>query len=316
MSSRHLVDPELLPIVEIAPTRAITHANLAEARAQSELRFELFPEPELTYQRHLAPGLNGAPDVPVLLFTPPSKKVRGAMLYVHGGGMILGSAHSFRRGPAAAAVELDIVVASVDYRLAPEAPFPSPQEDCYAALCWLATHAAELNIDPERIIVAGESAGGGLAASTALMARDMGGPALAGQLLTYPMLDYRTGGPDCAWRNPAVGEFVWNSELNRFGWACLRGNYALDDDRVGWFSPSHSASLTGLPSTVLLTGALDLFVDENLDYARRLSAAGVEMELHCYPGAIHGFQVMRGARISRQYAADYSTAVTRLLKLG
>lgn len=315
MSSRHLVDPELLPIVDMAPTRAITATNLAEARAQSELRFELFPEPELAYQRHMVPCLNGAPNVPILIFTPPGENIRGAMLYIHGGGMILGSAHSFRRGPAATASAMDIVIVSVDYRLAPEAPFPAPQEDCYAALCWLASHAAELNIDPQRIMIAGESAGGGLAASTALMARDLGGPALAGQLLTYPMLDYRTGGDKCAWRNTAAGEFVWNRELNRFGWTCLRGDYGLDDDRLGWFSPSHSASLADLPPTVLLTGALDLFVDENLDYARRLSAAGVEMELHCYPGAIHGFQIMRGARVSRQYAADYSAAVTRLLKL-
>lgn len=147
------------------------------------------------------------------------------------------------------------------------------------------------------------------------MARDRCGPKLAGQLLTYPMLDYRTGGTDCAWRNPTAGEFVWNANLNCFGWDCLRGGYAMDDDRLGWFSPSHAASLSGLPATVLLTGSLDLFVDENFDYARKLAAAAVDTELHCYPGAIHGFQIIPGARVSQAYTRDYLTAARRLLGL-
>jgi triacylglycerol lipase len=313
MTTRHLVDPELLPIIDAAPTRGLTRETLAAAREQSEARFELFPEPALAYVRHSASGRDGAPDVPLLVFTPEGVRMRPAILYIHGGGMVLGSAHSFRRGPAATAAALDAVVVSVDYRLAPEAPFPAPQEDCYTALCWLAAQADALGVDPARIIVAGESAGGGLAAAVALMARDRGGPALAGQLLTYPMLDYRTGGPDCAWRNPICGEFVWTAELNRFGWDALKGDYALDDARIGWFSPTHAGTLADLPPSVILTGALDLFVDENFDYARRLAAAAVEVELHCYPGAIHGFQIVPQARVSQAYTRDYLGAARRLL---
>lgn len=312
MMTRHLVDPELLPIIDFAPMRALTMDNLAEARLQSEQRFELFPEPVLAYERHMAPGVDGAPDVPVLLFRPEGAS-DAAMLYIHGGGMVLGSAHSFRRGPAATAAALGITVAAVDYRLAPEAPFPGPHEDCYAALVWLTDQTVSLGLDPARILVSGESAGSGLAAAVALMARDRGGPALAGQILTYPMLDHRTGGHDCVWRNSVAGEFVWNAALNRFGWYCLQGDYALDDDRYGWFSPTHAASLAGLPPTAILTGSLDLFVDENFDYARRLTAAGVDTELHCYPGAIHGFQVIPGARVSQAYTRDYLAAIKRLL---
>lgn len=315
MTSRHLVDPELMPLVDMSPVRALTRSNLAAAREQSDLRFELFPEPSLAATRHLAPGAAGDPDVPVLVFTPPVDGPRPAILYIHGGGMVLGSAHSYRRGPAAAALALGAVIVSVDYRLAPETPFPGPQEDCYAALLWLVAQADALGVDPTRIIVAGESAGGGLAAAVALMTRDRCGPNLAGQLLTYPMIDHRTGGPDCAWRNLVCGEFIWNAELNHFGWAALRGDYALDDDRIGWFSPALADKLGGLPRTAILTGSLDLFVDENLDYARRLSAAGVDVELHCYPGAIHGFQIMAGAAVSRAYGRDYMAAARRMLGL-
>jgi acetyl esterase len=314
MTTRHLVDPELHPIIDLAPIRALTHDNLVEARARSEQQLALFPEPALGHERILIPGADGASDVPVLLFRPEGA-APAAMLYIHGGGMVLGSAHGYRAIPAQAAQALGIAVVSVDYRLAPGTPFPGPQADCYAALCWLAANCAQLGIDPARIIVAGESAGGGLAAATALMARDRGGPALAGQLLTYPMLDHRTGGPDCIWRNPVAGEFVWNAALNQFGWGCLQGDYALDDDRRGWFSPARAEILADLTPMVLLTGALDLFVDENLDYARRLIAAGVPCELHCYPGAIHGFQAMVGARVSQLYRRDYLAGAARLLGL-
>jgi acetyl esterase len=314
MTTRHLVDPELHPIIDLAPIRHLTLDSLTEARARSEQQLAVFPEPALAHERILIPGAQGAPDVPILLFRPTGASA-AAMLYVHGGGMVLGSAHGYRTVAAMAAEALGITVVSVDYRLAPETPFPGPQEDCYAALCWLAANAAALGIDPQRIIVGGESAGGGLAAATALMARDRGGPPLAGQLLTYPMLDHRTGGPDCAWRNPVAGEFLWNAALNQFGWGCLRGDYALDDARQGWFSPALAEPLTGLPPTVLLTGALDLFVDENLDYARRLTASGVPCELHCYPGAIHGFQAIVGARVSQLYRRDYLAGAARLLSI-
>ena len=204
------------------------------------------------------------------------------------------------------------MVVSVDYRLAPEAPFPAPQEDCYAALQWLARNGDELQIDPSRIVVFGESAGGGLAASVALMARDRGGPALAGQVLIYPMLDYRTGGPEDRWANAHTGEFIWTRDKNRFGWESLRGGYEPSDERKGWFSPSLAEDLAGVAPAYISTGALDLFLDEDLDYARRLIDAGVSTELHVYPGAIHAFEMVPGTVLQAQAQVDLKRGLERL----
>ena len=229
--------------------------------------------------------------------------------------MILGSARDMGFGPSGMAAALGIPVISVEYRLAPETAFPGPQEDCLAGLAWLAEHAAEIGIDPGRIAVIGESAGGGLAAATALMARDIGGPSIAAQVLVYPMLDHRTGGDACRWNNRATGEFVWTRAANRFGWEALRGDYEPADERKGWFSPALAGDLSGLPPTLLLTGSLDLFFDEDLDYARRLVDAGVPVELHSYAGAIHGFNVVQEAAVSQAFTRDLLGGIARLLKL-
>jgi acetyl esterase len=207
----------------------------------------------------------------------------------------------------------DAVIVSVDYRLAPETPFPGPQEDCYAGLDWLIANAGSFGVDPDRIIVMGESAGGGLAAALAHMVRDRGEHRLAGQILVYPMLDHRTGGDQDPYKNPMTGEFVWTPTRNQFGWESLRGDYAVDDNRKGWFSPSRADELAGLPPAYIMVGSLDLFLDENLDYARRLAAAGVPAELHLYPGAIHGFNMAADARISKQSARDLMDALAQML---
>ncbi|MGN6496875.1 MAG: alpha/beta hydrolase fold domain-containing protein, partial [Tsuneonella sp.] len=176
-----------------------------------------------------------------------------------------------------------------------------------------AGEAAALGADPANLVVTGESAGGGLAAAVALMARDRGGPALAGQVLVYPMLDHRTGGPECQWKNPSTGEFIWTPEGNRVGWGALKGDYAANDERKGWFSAALADDLSGLPPTWIGTGSLDLFFDEDLDYARRLAAAGVPVELHSYPGAIHAFNVMAEAGVSKRFSADMLGAAARML---
>jgi acetyl esterase len=245
----------------------------------------------------------------------PGSTGRAALLHVHGGGMVIGSAKGMQHGPSAMAVALGIPVASVEYRLAPEHPFPAPQEDCYAGLAWLASHAAELGVDPERVGIIGESAGGGLAAAVALMARDLGTPRLAAQFLTYPMLDHRTGGAKCPYANAGTGEFIWNRASNRFGWEALRGDYELDDTRKGWFSPISADDLAGLPPSWIGVGALDLFLDEDLEYARRLAHAHVPVELHVYPGAIHGFNAVTEAASAKTFNRDLLTAVASLLKL-
>ena len=312
MSTRHLVDPELLPLIDMMGGRDFSAASLPQIRAEYGERFAFLGEPALAGVVHRADGPVGP--VELYWYDPaPGARDRPALLHIHGGGMVIGSAREMRHGPAAMAAALGIPVASVEYRLAPEHPFPAPQEDCLAGLAWLAANATELGIDPARIGIMGESAGCGLAAAVALMARDRGGPALAGQFLTYPMLDHRTGGPDCRWRNPVVGEFIWTRESNRFGWDALRGAYAAEDARRGWFSPALAEDLSGLPPCWIGTGSLDLFLDEDLDYARRLIAAGVPVELHVYPGAIHAFNAMPEAGLTKAYSRDLLGAIARLL---
>lgn len=313
MNTRHLVDRELLPVLEVMPARVLDAATLPQIRADAEARFAFLGTPALEPQLRTIAG----PEGPLELYCydpAPQANNRPALLHVHGGGMVLGSARSMQHGPAGIAAAAGMPVVSVNYRLAPEHPFPAPQQDCLAALTWLGTNAAQLGIDPGRIGIIGESAGGGLAAATALMARDTGGPALAAQFLTYPMLDHRTGGADCPYRNASTGEFVWTRAANQFGWAALQGSYSPVDHRRGWFSPSRAETLTRLPPTWIGTGSLDLFMDENLDYARRLTDAGVPVELHVYPGAIHAFNLMPDAALTKAFSRDLLGAISRWLQ--
>jgi acetyl esterase/lipase len=208
-----------------------------------------------------------------------------------------------------------VVVVAVNYRLAPETAFPGAIEDCYAALDWIHEQAAELGIDRERVIVMGESAGGGLAAALAQLVRDRGTPMLAAQVLIYPMLDPRTGTDEAPADNPLSGEFVWPRRHNRFGWAALRGDQDIPAERLGHFGPALAGDLASLPPTFIAVGALDLFVEEDAAYALRLGRAGNAVELHVYPGGIHGFDYVDSS-IARQYRADLRAALARLLVRG
>lgn len=311
--SRHLVDPEILAMLDMPPLD-LTAKSLAEVRANPMFTGADLPPPPFPVREAFAP-VPDAPDVRMLVIDPPSPaKDRGAVLYIHGGGMVVGSADSSLDTMPQLALVHDCVVVSVDYRLAPEAPFPAPQEDNYAALLWLVEHAHDLGVDPGRIVAMGGSAGGGLAAALALMARDRRGPQLAGQVLIYPMLDWRTGGPDDRYKNRHTGEFIWTREKNRFGWNALRGSYEPADERKAWYSPALAEDLSGLPPAFIATGALDLFLDEDLDYARRLVDCGVQAELHVYPGAIHAFEMVPGTGLAGQAAVDMNRGLARLLE--
>jgi acetyl esterase len=310
--SRHLVDPEIEMMLDL-PDLDLTAEALAEARANPMFTGELVPPPPFPVSEAYA-AVEGGPEVRLLVMNPPSEAAgRGAVLHIHGGGMVVGTADRAVADKPHLALEHDCVVVSVDYRLAPETPFPGPQEDNYAALLWLVDNAASLGVDPARIVVLGESAGGGLAAALALMARDRGGPNLAGQVLIYPMLDWRTGGPDDLHKNRHTGEFIWTREKNRFGWEALRGSYEPADHRKAWFSPALAEDLSGLAPAYIATGALDLFLDEDLDYARRLIDCGVRTELHVYPGAIHAFEMVPETGLARQAAMDLDRGLARLL---
>lgn len=311
MSTRHLVDPELLPLIDGFPPGPITAENLGELRAAGAARQAALPPPPVAPEPRSIPGPPGAPEVPVLVYRPKGQTLPvAALLHFHGGGMISGAPDLTALGSAAVALEIGFVVVSVGYRLAPETPFPGPHEDGYAALTWLFGEALALGIDPASIAVSGDSAGGGLAAALALIARDRGEFPIAAQFLTYPMLDHRTGGRDDPYANPATGEFAWTRASNRFGWAALQGDYAIDDGRIGWFSPARATSLAGLPPAWIGVGTLDLFRGECEAYARRLDHAGVATQLHLYPGAPHAFNAVAEAGVTRAWRADLTAALT------
>jgi triacylglycerol lipase len=314
MTTRHLVDPDFLPLIDLLPNNQFTREDLPAIRIESENRFAFIGAPPIAPEVKVIAGEGGP--LEVYWYDPaPGETGRPVLLHIHGGGMVIGSAKSMQQAPSGMAAALGIPVASVEYRLAPDHPFPAPQRDCYTALTWLAAHADELGVDAARIGITGESAGGGLAAATALMARDLGGPALAAQFLTYPMLDHRTGSGDCPYGNPITGEFVWTRLHNQFGWECLRGDYGADDAHKGWFSPALADDLSGLPPTWIGTGSLDLFLDEDLDYALRLVKAGVPVELHSYPGAIHAFNAIAEAPTAKAFTRDLLGAMARMLRV-
>lgn len=302
MNTRHLVDREIAPIIDLFPRVDLDAAPIAQIRARAAETYAILPPPVIAPEKLVVPSIHGGPDIMVFLYRPATTHPDGgAILHIHGGGMVMGSVEQMQAGPAALAAAAGVPVVSVEYRLAPEHPFPAPQEDCHSALSWLAAQANAFGFNANRIVVAGESAGGGLAAALAIMARDLGGPEIAGQLLTYPMLDHRTGSETCPYNNPTTGEFIWTRASNQFGWAALQGDYKADDARRGWFSPSLAEDLSSLPPAYIATGSLDLFFDENLDYARRLVAAGVPVDLHSYAGAIHAFNAIPDAALSQRF---------------
>ncbi len=314
MPSRHLVDPQIAPLIEQLPSLVLEFGRLTEARAQvAAMQPERGPPAEdLKVYEERIPGGHGAPDLRLIITAPKaSNSGRPGILHVHGGGYVLGSAEMTADTDAAYARDLGAVCVSVDYRLAPETPHPGPVEDCYAGLSWLNKNAAVLGVDPNRIAVTGESAGGGLAAAVVLLARDRKEVRVAFQHLLYPMLDDRTvTHPD---PSPYLGQFTWTPDDNRFGWTALLGREPGADGVSPYAAPARAESLVNLPPTFIVSGALDLFLEEDLEYARRLIRAGVPTELHVYPGAPHGFNLVADADISKAFERASMAALTRAL---
>lgn len=274
-----------------------------------------FPTPaDVSVESWCVPGPFGAPDVPVYVYRPHTlSKPGAALLFIHGGGYIIGAAQMFHTTPARYARELGIVVVSVDYRLAPETPFPGPLEDCYAALRWIQEQADALGVDPARIAIAGESAGGGLAAALTQLAHDRGEVTPRFQLLLYPMLDDRTTlKADHAGR----GEFVWTPASNLLGWSAYLGRKPALDDAPVYAAPARRQNLAGLPPAWIGVGELDLFYPENAEYARRMTEAGVPCELYTVTGAYHAFEAFRpDAPISQAFLTQSLAALRQALSL-
>ncbi|RVT91177.1 alpha/beta hydrolase [Sphingomonas crocodyli] len=306
----HLVDPQLVPLLGILP-KEFTADNLDALRQP----FPAMPLPEellaaTTLEERTIPGLDGEPDVRLVLIRPKTLPANApAVLNFHGGGYLIGRAEMSEASQRPIAQKLDCLIVNVDYRLAPENPYPAQINDGYAALKWLFENAADLGVDATRIGVMGDSAGGGLAAAMALLARDKGEYKLAFQYLVYPMLDDRT----CTSSDPHpyAGEVGWNNNSNRFGWSALLGHEPGKDGVSPYAAPARAEDLSGLPPTFIMTAALDLFVEENFEYARRLLRAGVPTDFHCYPGAIHGFYSIPGSVVSGRAVAEGHGALAR-----
>jgi acetyl esterase/lipase len=315
MTTRHLIDPELLVGLELIQSAPITSETLPDLRRTSIDPFRAAPpasSAEVTVEELRILGPVGAPAVRILLYQPRTRtQHKAGYLHIHGGGYIAGCPESSDPLNRAIAIETGCVVVSVDYRLAPETPHPGPVEDCYAALKWFHDSAGFLGVDADRIAVGGESAGGGLAAALALLARDRGTLPIVFQRLIYPMIDDRTALRDPP--HPYTGEFGWGATSNAFGWESLLGQKPGGQEVSCYAAAARAKNLEGLPPTFISVGALDLFLDENIEYAQRLLSAGVPTELHIYPGAYHGFQWAFEADVTKRSMRDASQALHRAL---
>lgn len=297
---RPYIDPELLALLDQIPlgTR-LNVEDLAQLRELSSAPVEPLLEGRPIQRREaIISSRDGAP-IPLSIFSAAgeSRPINAPCIYwIHGGGMVMGDRFSNIDIPIEWLDRLGVVVVTVDYRLAPEASGLTLVEDCYQGLCWVAEHAVELGIDPANIVVAGISAGGGLAAGVTLMARDREMPAIAAQMLICPMLDHRN--VTTSSRQYSGDPGVWTREMNEFGWQSVLGNLSTEEV-PSYVSPALAHDLSGLPTTYIDAGTAEVFRDEDADYAAGIWAAGGQAELHIWAGGFHGFDALfPHARIS------------------
>lgn len=302
---RDLLDPELRAVfsewVLPPPDQLVTLTRQAPAPDRAE------PSAAVIQTDHVVPG---NPPVKVRVHRPADATgPLPAIVSMHGGGYMIGSYDSDDELFAAWCPKLGVAGVSVEYRLAPEVPYPGPLEDCYAALTWAAANAANLGIDPARIGVHGISAGGGLAAGLALLARDRGEVTLAFQALDCPMLDDRQRTPSIN----AAGLYVWTRDHNELGWRSYLGTLHGEDGIPAYAVPARADDLAGLPPACIVVGAIDGFRDECVDYAQRLSEAGVPCDLHVIAGLPHAYQLAPRAAAVRQARRDIEDWLARQL---
>jgi acetyl esterase/lipase len=306
--------PDLHPVARFIPRFSFTPRLVGFIKFMARLRG--VPKPpvltDVAIEDVLLRGYEGAAPTRVRVYRPKNSRLPvPALLWFHGGGYIFGAPEFDQASNIEIVRKLGILVAAVAYRLAPAHPFPAPLEDAYAALKWLHARAAALGVARGRYAVGGSSAGGGLAAALALMAHDRAEVPVAFQLLLYPMLDDRT-----VLRTDIDGSKLrmWDIDSNHYGWSSYLGREPGGDGVSAYAAPARRADLSGLPPSWIGTGGYDLFHDENLAYAERLSAAGVPCEVRVVPGAYHGFDaISRNARVSKEFRGSYVAALRRAL---
>jgi triacylglycerol lipase len=305
-----MVDPELLPLLDAWPVADFRTDSLEKIRGR-DIPIPPSEDQTIDIEAVEIAGAAGARPVTLYIYRPEQQLASGSLFHVHGGGFVTKRVRDFDAIHRETVAALGCTLISVEYRLAPETVHPGQIEDCYAGLVWMFENASRLRIDPARIGLVGESAGGALAAGLALFARDRGAPAPAFQCLSYPALDDRTG--TVGDHHHPAREFVWPRHNNRFAWRAFLGHEPGGADTSPYAAPARAENLAGLPPTFLMTGALDLFADEGVAYARRLMQAGVACELHVYPGAFHGFDLSKDARVAQQARRDRVDFLRRMI---
>ena len=316
-TSRPPFDPELSAVLTSLGDQlpsTITPEMIEQMRAASitsPIEELLAARPGVSHREERVPGY-GEAELLVSIFTNRSSPASApGFFHTHGGGMISGNRFTGIEVLLDWVERFDGVCVSVEYRLAPEFGDPCPVEDCYAALAWTAEHATDLGIDPERLIIAGGSSGGGLAAGVTLVARDRQGPALAGQVLMYPMLDDRN---DTVSSHQIDRVGVWDRTSNETGWSALLGPRRGGDQVSIYAAPGRATDLRGLPPAFVDVGSAEVFRDEDVSYATAIWASGGTAELHVWPGGFHGFDLMAPhAVLSQAMAATRTAWVARLL---
>ncbi|MEU7032954.1 alpha/beta hydrolase fold domain-containing protein [Streptomyces sp. NPDC046237] len=297
-------DPELSAVLAalgdawrepLTPENLATHQEQDAATRPRPTVLELRADGRFEVEELRVPGApGGGPDVTLVSARPAGiTRPLPLLYYMHGGGMVMGNAWSVLPGLLDDwALTLELAVVSVEYRLAPQARYPGPVEDCYAGFVWAAEHAADLGIDADRVIVGGKSAGGGLAAALALLTRDRGGPAPIGQLLLCPMLDDRD---DTFSSRQMAGVDLWDRTSNATAWQAVLGDRYGDADLPPYAAPARATDLSGLPPAYIDVGSVETFRDEGVAYADAIWRAGGQAELHVWPGAFHGFDALAPA---------------------
>lgn len=310
MSYEDKVLPELLPMLKNNPKLDLKK-DLEEIR-----NFKL---PQLKKSDDVITTsrmIKGSESELLVKIYEPKKKTAAklpAIFWIHGGGYILGHPDGDDSLCESFVEKINCVVFSIDYRLAPEHPYPAAIEDCYAGLKWAVNNADEFNIDASRIAIAGASAGGGLTAALALMVRDRGEIKVAFQAPLYPMIDDRNETPSSHEINEENLPTAWNREANIIAWNMYLGKYASGDVPI-YAAPARAADLSGLPPAYTFIGQLDPFRDETIEYVARLAQAGVPVEFHLYPGCFHGFDsIFNDVEISRQARTEFINALARAL---
>lgn len=309
----YVLDPEIAVALPMLPQGDYQDVAGGRARLKKLITAALaqLDTSGVSVRDELVPGPEGALDIPVRVYTPDRVASPALLVDVHGGGFTHGDLDTDHANNVELSRDLGVVIVSVDYRLAPEAPFPSGLEDCYAALTWSVKNATELGIDPARVVIHGVSAGGGLCAALALLARDRGGPAVAFQFLSVPVLDDRLDTPSmCAFTDTPL----WNRPNAEFSWDCYLGPGVRGTDSVSpYAAPARMTDLASLPPAYISVMEFDPLRDEGIAYAQALLAAGVPVELHLFPGTFHGSAVIRHANVTRREKAEQRAVLARAL---